>query len=255
MRRRLTKAREDAEREALGLLEGAPTDVREAFEQELAQARRAAELNETHNYWIDQQVSYWMQQNYLAVGRRLVESGVLRDRDDVFHLSHREVVEALRGNRQSLAAKVEERKAELDRYRKMPAPLELGAKLPEEIASGMAMVFGGHEVSTVADEVHGQPASPGTVTGIARIVLSLRDADRIEEGDILVTKTTSPPWTPLFGIASAVVTDAGGALSHCGVVAREYGIPAVVGCVDATEKIHDGARISVDGDTGVVKLL
>ena len=70
-----------------------------------------------------------------------------------------------------------------------------------------------------------------------------------------MTKTTSPPWTPLFGIVSAVVTDAGGALSHCAIVAREYAIPAVVGCVDATEKIADGARIRVDGDTGVVTLL
>ncbi len=255
MRQRLVDARLAAEQEAQALLAGAPQAVRDAFARELTHARRAAELNETHNYWIDQQISYWMQQNYLAAGRLLVERGVIGERDDIFHLSHAEIVAALGGNLDSRASVVAERKTEMERFRQTPPPLELGATLPAEVANQMAVVFGGHEVSTVAGEVHGQPASPGVVTGIARIVLTLRDADEIEEGDILVTKTTSPPWTPLFGIAAAVVTDAGGRLSHCGVVAREYGIPAVVGCVDATERIADGARIRVDGDTGVVTLL
>lgn len=255
MRERLIAAREAAEQEAYGLLANEPQDVRDTFARELARARRAAELNETHNYWIDQQVSYWMQQNYLAAGRLLTEAGVIAARDDVFHLSHAEIVEALRGDHVSRADAVEERKGEMERYRKAPPPLELGATLPEPIARQMATVFGGHEASTVAGEIHGQPASPGVVSGVARVILTLRDADEIEEGDILVTKTTSPPWTPLFGIAAAVVTDAGGSLSHCGVVAREYGIPAVVGCVDATERIADGARIRVDGGAGVVTLL
>ncbi|MEP6871071.1 MAG: PEP-utilizing enzyme, partial [Anaerolineaceae bacterium] len=75
-----------------------------------------------------------------------------------------------------------------------------------------------------------------------------------EPGDILVTYATAPPWTPLFAIAGGIVTDAGGTLSHCAVVAREYGIPAVVGCRTATARIADGALITVDGDSGRVRI-
>jgi pyruvate,water dikinase len=74
-------------------------------------------------------------------------------------------------------------------------------------------------------------------------------------GEVIVTVTTSPPWTPLFGVASAIVTDAGGALSHAAIVAREYGIPAVVGTVNGTARIRDGQLIRVDGTSGTVDLL
>jgi pyruvate,water dikinase len=85
-------------------------------------------------------------------------------------------------------------------------------------------------------------------------VLSLDEVDRLSPGEILVTYATAPPWTPLFGVASAVVTDVGGRLSHCAIVAREYGIPAVVGAKTATTRIYDGMRITVDGTRGIVRL-
>jgi pyruvate,water dikinase len=84
---------------------------------------------------------------------------------------------------------------------------------------------------------------------------SLKDADRLQRGDILVAETTAPPWTPLFATAAAVVTDTGAILSHCAVVAREYGIPAVVGTGVATHLIQDGQWIEVDGDSGLVRAL
>jgi pyruvate,water dikinase len=83
-------------------------------------------------------------------------------------------------------------------------------------------------------------------------VRTLADADRLNPGDILVTEFTAPPWTPLFATVSAVVTDAGGILSHCAVVAREYGIPAVVGTSDATTRLHNGQTVTVDGTAGSV---
>ena len=255
MRDKLTQAREEAIAEARRLLADRPQEVREAFEVELSFAQRATELNETHNFWIDQQATYWTQQNFLAAGRTLVARGIIEAERDIFHLHMSEILDGLRGNTSSMKADVVSRKAELARFQAMEAPLELGAPTPPEISGMLDGIFGGHKRSDVSTEVHGQAASPGAAIGTARVILSLKDSDRIEEGDILVTKTTSPPWTPLFGIVSAVVTDAGGALSHCAIVAREYAIPAVVGCVDATEKIADGARIRVDGDTGVVTLL
>ena len=100
----------------------------------------------------------------------------------------------------------------------------------------------------------GVAASPGIVRGTARLVLSLDDVDRLAPGEILVTYATAPPWTPLFAVAAAFVTDAGGWLSHCAVVAREYGIPAVVGTRIATRSIPDGAIVTVDGSRGVVTI-
>jgi pyruvate,water dikinase len=101
----------------------------------------------------------------------------------------------------------------------------------------------------------GSPGSSGKVVGIARVVSSLEDAARIQPGEILVAQTTAPPWTPLFASVAAVVTDSGGMLSHCAVVAREYAIPAVVGTGNATSAIADGQTIEVDGDEGVVRIL
>jgi pyruvate,water dikinase len=87
------------------------------------------------------------------------------------------------------------------------------------------------------------------------VIRSLEEAGRLQQGEILVTETTAPPWTPLFATAGGIVTDAGGILSHCAVVAREYRIPAVVGTGGGTAVIVDGQMIEVDGDAGAVRIL
>jgi len=101
----------------------------------------------------------------------------------------------------------------------------------------------------------GLAASSGIVVGVARVILSLDESNRLSPGEILVTYATAPPWTPLFAVAAAVITDAGGPLAHCAVVAREYGIPAIVGAATATSVIKNGMRIKVDGTSGVVTIL
>jgi len=103
--------------------------------------------------------------------------------------------------------------------------------------------------------LRGNAASPGAVRGPARVIRRLSDASKLRPGDILVTETTAPPWTPMFAIAAAVVTDTGGILSHCAVVAREYGIPAVLGADGASRTIRDGQTIEVDGDAGLVRIV
>ena len=102
--------------------------------------------------------------------------------------------------------------------------------------------------------LRGTPGAPGTHTGRARIVLSPEEFDHVQAGDILVTRTTNPSWTPLFGIIGALVTDSGGVLSHGAIVAREVGLPAVVGTKGATETISDGQVITVDGNRGLLTL-
>jgi phosphoenolpyruvate synthase/pyruvate phosphate dikinase len=102
--------------------------------------------------------------------------------------------------------------------------------------------------------LQGTAASSGLATGPARVITGPGDFERLQAGDVLVCATTTPAWTPLFASAAALVTDTGGILSHAAIVAREYGLPAVVGCDIATTAIRDGARVEVDGDAGRVRV-
>jgi pyruvate,water dikinase len=103
--------------------------------------------------------------------------------------------------------------------------------------------------------VRGLGVSPGTYEGTARLVRSTRDFGRIERGDVLVTNSTTTAFNIVLPLLGAIVTDRGGLLSHAAIVAREYGIPAVVGCTHATTVLPDGARVRVDGRAGKVELL
>jgi len=102
------------------------------------------------------------------------------------------------------------------------------------------------------DMLKGIAASPGRVTGPARVISGPGEFDQMRPGDILVARITTPAWTPLFALAAGVVTDVGGPLSHSSIVAREYHIPAVLGAGVATERLSSGQRITVDGDKGTV---
>jgi pyruvate,water dikinase len=103
------------------------------------------------------------------------------------------------------------------------------------------------------DLLTGTGASPGTACGTARAVHSIDEFATVRPGDILVCRTTDPAWTPLFGVAAAVVTETGGMLSHAAIVAREFGIPAVLGITDALTRIRNGATLEVDGTQGTVR--
>ena len=101
--------------------------------------------------------------------------------------------------------------------------------------------------------ISGTPVSPGRATGLVRVVRGPVDFDHLKQGEILVAPLTAPAWTPLFLRAAAVVTDVGSAASHASIVAREYGIPAIVGCEDATSRLQTGMAVIVDGTTGNVQ--
>jgi pyruvate,water dikinase len=137
---------------------------------------------------------------------------------------------------------VAERRAEHERWLAETPPESIGGDAPVEAPSGKLA------------EIKGIAASKGVVTGTARVLATYEQFDKLRPGDILVCATTTPAWTPLFGIAAAVVAEGGGVLSHTAIAAREYGIAAVVGLRAATSLIPDGALITVDGTTGVVRL-
>jgi rifampicin phosphotransferase len=103
------------------------------------------------------------------------------------------------------------------------------------------------------DAIVGQPASPGRTSGPVRLVRGQEDFDAFQPGEVLVARATTPVWTPLFARAAAVVTDGGTLAAHASLVAREYGIPAVVGTGDATGRLHDRQLVTVDGSAGIVE--
>lgn len=180
--------------------------------------------------------------------------------DDLFFLSIQEILAVLRGDGTPLA-RVAVRRATHERYAALPAypTLIVGRFDPVRWAADpdrRGDIFDARGGSApVSDTVTGFPGAPGVVEGVARVVAGPEDGDRLAPGEILVTTLTNIGWTPMFPRAAAVVTDMGAPLSHASIVARELGIPAVVGTGNATMRLRDGDRIRVDGERGTVEVL
>jgi pyruvate,water dikinase len=196
----------------------------------------------------------------LALGRKLAATGVVEEPNDVFFFYENELDAAALPNRSSLIDVVDDRKADLARQEKLMPPNFLGtapsiSKAPPDMRNAMRHFRGwGVEPSKEPNVLKGLGASRGVAKGVARVIAGLHEAERLQPGDILVCRTTAPPWTPLFTIAAAVVTDSGGLLSHSAICAREYGVPCVVATQDATARIPDGAIVTVDGSKGTVTI-
>jgi pyruvate,water dikinase len=182
------------------------------------------------------------------IGRRLQQAGVINDPNEVFWL-HRSEIDESAGN---LADQVEQRK-ELWRGQRRATPPQLLPKGGWGDAFRRWMPAASEEQT--GDVIKGIGGSMGTITAPARVLAGPQDFGQMQPGDVLVASITTPAWTSLFAMASGVVTDIGGPLSHSSIVAREYGIPAVLGTAVATRRIHSGQLIKVDGDAGVVTLL
>jgi pyruvate,water dikinase len=184
-------------------------------------------------------------QALLQEAERLVQEGVLRRADDIFHLTFAELQEAVRARR--VDDQLLQRRKEAFRWHQTLTP-------PRVLTSDGEAVAGAYRRADLpAGALVGLPVSAGTVEGRARVVLNLGDAD-LQPGDILVTAYTDPSWTPLFVAVAGLVTEVGGLMTHGAVVAREYGLPAVVGVQRATRLIRDGQRIRVHGTEGYVEL-
>ena len=249
--------------EAKDRISGYPEPVKQQFDGMLAAGQQGHRVQEDHSWWIDQQGNHQVRQVYLEFGNRLASAGVISERDDVFMLTGDEIVESAKaGFSGDFKSMVSERQAEMEKWAKIPAAPRIGTDYgppPDDpVSRAFGRFFGWgppRDSDGPSDLITGTPGSSGKVTGTARVIIKLTDAGRLNKGDILVTATTSPPWTPLFATAGGIVTDTGGALSHCAIVAREYGIPATVGAAGATFAIKDGDRIEVDGDAGTVRIL
>jgi pyruvate,water dikinase len=226
------------------------------FTKFLATAQRYAPLRE--DGLADVGLSYPLLRRMLReVGRRFVEGGMIEQPDDIFWLNQDEVECAAasldRGEALGcLVATVPQRKATWRAARRAVPPIMLPQVkfLGLDIGELKAKRKGGRD----RDTLKGVAASPGRVTAPARVVNGPEDFSQMQTGDVLVAALTTPAWTPLFARAAAIVTDVGGPLSHGSIVAREYGIPAVLGTGAATKRIRSGQMITVDGSAGVVTL-
>ena len=195
----------------------------------------------------------------LALGRKLVERGALASPEDVFQMRLGELAELVANPSGAMLETIEERKAALASWADLAPPMTLGPPPPRPPEGAppnpIALMFGGPAEDT-GDPLllKGMGASRGVVTGRARVAFSLEEAEELQPGEVLVCPFTAPSWMPAFTTAAAIVTNQGGVLSHAAIEAREYGIPCVTGTESGTERIPNGATVTVDGLEGTVRI-
>lgn len=252
-------------------------DDRAAYDQMIELAHRVFPYVEGHKFYCEHWYTNLFFNKIREFGGLLAKHGFFPDADDVFQLTHYEVEAALVDLMTSWSngspprgpaywpAIVKERKAAIAEWAKHPTPPALGP-VPDVIDDpAIVMLWGitrenldkwlAADRDADSNEIRGFAASNGVVEGVARVVRSVEEMDRVLKGDILVCPITNPTWSPIFQRIAAAVSDIGGSMSHAAIVAREFGMPAVVGTGTATRRIRDGQRIRVDGGRGVVTIL
>ena len=192
-----------------------------------------------HRYFVYKQA-------LLKEAEQLVQANVLHEKEDIFYLTFEELREVVRTH--TLDDQIlSKRKDEYTFYEKLTPP--------RVITSDGEIIAGEYKRENLpAAALVGLPVSSGVIEGRARVILNMEDAD-LEDGDILVTSFTDPSWTPLFVSIKGLVTEVGGLMTHGAVIAREYGLPAIIGVESATKLIKDGERIRVNGTEGYVEIL
>ncbi|QBD78148.1 phosphoenolpyruvate synthase [Ktedonosporobacter rubrisoli] len=190
---------------------------------------------------------YWIiKQALLKEAVRLMQKGLIQEKEDIYYLSFNELRDVVHTNQLDYNI-ITKRKEEYETYEKLTPPRVMTSE-------GEAL-FGEYDTANIPkDALAGIPVSSGVIEGRARVIVSMEEAN-IEEGDILVTAFTDPSWTPVFLSVKGLVTEVGGMMTHGAVIAREYGLPAVVGVENATRLIIDGQRIRVNGAEGYVEIL
>jgi pyruvate,water dikinase len=254
---RSARARDELVRQARVRMAEDPA-VLARFDELYSHALPYLEIDEDHNFYIDQMGNAGMRRPILEIGSRIARRGCIAAPEDVFLLHIDEIEAAMSGtdHRASVAA----RRAELRRSAAMSPPDALGTPPADNLADPLLAALSKQDTTPGAGGasstcvITGTPASRGVVSGHARVASSLREACAVQPGEVLVCEMTLPTWTPLFSSIAAVVSDTGGVLSHCAIVARECGIPCVVGTLVGTRTITNGMLLTVDGSRGTVQI-
>jgi pyruvate,water dikinase len=248
-----------------------PAQHQAQFDELLQEARLTYPIRDERGVFSDIWASGLMRRAALAAGRRLAARGRIHDPAHIVDAGVGEMQAMLAGADGPPAEELAERSAYRAAHSAKDAPATLGppAPPPPDLsglppgaarlmrATGIALnaLFGSSEAQHEQDLLRGLAASPGVYEGPARRVSHASEFDRIRQGDVLVTQSTTEAFNILLPLLGAIVTDSGGLLSHSAIVAREYGIPGVVGTREATQRIADGVRVRVDGDAGEVTVL
>ena len=258
----INAVKEDLDKAIHELMDDVPQgEEREKLQTALDLSLRMNPLTPDHHFYIDQGTNARLRILLIAIGKKLVQAGFLDDPEDVMYLHYNEL-RLLMTSPASVEARtlVSQRRDERERaYHTRPrewvgTATKIALAFPYNALWGFPEKFY-KEPPKKTGEVRGLAASPGVVEGPARNVTSLEQFDQVHEGEILVCRMTNPAWVVLFTKIVGLVTDAGGVTSHPAVVSREFGIPAVVGTSNATERIKTGDRIRLNGSTGVVEVL
>ena len=245
-----------------------PDEHRAQFNELLEEARLTYRIRDERGVFSDIWASGIMRRAAMAGGRRAAAKGLVHDPEHFVHAGFDEMVSLLSGAGGPSAEELAERYEFQTSYTTKDAPPFLGpppepppdpsglppaaARIMRAALLAMGALFNDSEVPHDEDHIRGLAASGGVYQGPARRVSSRADFDRIVKGDVLVTESTTEAFNILLPLLGAIVTDSGGLLSHSAIVAREYGIPGVVGTRDATQRIADGTIVRVDGDAGEV---
>ena len=252
-------------------------EERAAYDQMIGLAHRVFPYVEGHKFYCEHWYTNLFFNKIREYGALLAGHGFFQDAEDIFHLTHYEVETAIVDMMTSWSngspprgparwpAIVKERKAAIAEWAKHDTAPALGP-VPEVIDDPAIVMLWGITRENLdawlsagdqpdSNEIRGFAASNGVVEGVARVVKSVDEIGRLRQGDILVCQVTNPSWASIFQKISAAVSDIGGSMSHAAIVAREFGLPAVVGTGTATQKIRDGQRIRVDGGRGIVTIL
>ena len=246
-----------------------PATEKERFEKALESAEQVYPLKEGGEYATMDAPMALMRYALLEMGTRFVARCRMEHCDDVFFLELEEALQAFRNN-EDLRELVTRRKAERAWVETHPGPVSYGkdpgatsGALPSEVqllGKGifwvMSQIYGAEIVQRPLSEMelHGMPASPGRYTGPARVIMTESDFGKLQAGDVLVCRITSPSWAVIFPSIGAIITDVGGILSHPAIIAREYRVPAVVATKNATSLLRDGQIVMVDGSAGTVEI-
>lgn len=243
------------------ILEGLTGDALEEMRAANAVNLRMAPLTPDHHFYIDQGANAHVRLVLMEVGRKLVELGRLDQADDVMFLRYNEL-RSLIGSPTAIEARaiVASRRRERETAAGLHPRDWVGTVTPSQLAFPYLVNWGYPDrfYQTQSDDlrlISGLGASAGVVEGIARVVRTVDEFDDVREGDILVCQMTNPAWVVLFTKIAGLVTDTGGTTSHPAVLAREFGIPAVIGTSIATHRIRTGDRLRIDGSAGRVEIL
>jgi phosphohistidine swiveling domain-containing protein len=258
----INAVREDLDRAIHELMDDVPAgEARDRLQAALDQSLNMNPLTPDHHFYIDQGTNARLRIVLIAIGKKLADAGVLDDAEDVIFLRYNEL-RILIASPDAFDARslISDRRDEREEAFEVRPPEWLGTATKTALDFPYNALWGFPEKfyrdpPKKTGELKGLAASAGVIEGPARVVLSLEEFNQVQEGEVLVCRMTNPAWVVLFTKIAGLVTDAGGTVSHPAVVSREFGIPAVVGTSNGTDRIKTGDRVRVNGSTGIVDIL